>query len=66
MSIHRGIYSGRGDRIKAPGGKFKYRADLFPCEVELLDDFLDTGSGLEVLEDCGHRHPGIAKHPCAA
>src|ERR1700738_1586927 len=47
MSIHRGIYSGGGDRIKAVGGKFKYRADLLPCEVELLDDFLYGGSGFE-------------------
>jgi hypothetical protein len=39
VSIHRGIYSGGGNRIKAAGGKFKYRADLLPCEVELLDDF---------------------------
>jgi hypothetical protein len=38
MSIHRGIYSGGGSRIKAAGGKFKCR-DLLPCEVELLDDF---------------------------
>jgi hypothetical protein len=62
LSIHRGIYSGGVDRIKAAGSKFKYRAHLLPCEVELFDDFLYGGSGFEVFEDCGHGHPGIAKH----
>jgi hypothetical protein len=38
MSIHRGICNGGGDRIEAAGGKFQYRADLFPRDVELLDD----------------------------
>src|SRR6266849_3156880 len=66
MSIHRGICSGDADRIKAAGGKFKYRVDLFPRDVELFDDFLDGGSSFEVFEHGGHRHPGIAKHPCAA
>jgi Protein of unknown function (DUF3738) len=37
----------------------------FPCDVELLDDFFDGGSGFEVFEHGGHRHPGIAKYPCA-
>jgi hypothetical protein len=29
----------RGGRIKAARGKFKYRVDLSPCDVELLDEF---------------------------
>src|SRR5258708_38835720 len=66
MSIHRGICIGGTDRIKAAGGKFKYRVDLFPRDVELFDDFLYGGSSFEVFEHGGHRHPGIAKHPCAA
>src|SRR5271165_7451733 len=66
MSIHREICGRSRDRIKAAGGKFKYRVDLFPRDVELLDDFFYGGSGLEVFEHGGHRHPGIAKHPCTA
>lgn len=30
------------------GGKLQYRIDLFPCDVELLDDFLYRGSSFEV------------------
>src|SRR5271157_5445852 len=66
MNIHRGICSRGGDWIKAAGGKFNYRIDLFPRDVELLYDFFYRGSGFEVFEHGGHRHPGIAKHPCAA
>src|SRR5271157_3741852 len=65
MSIYRGICSRGRDRIKAAGGKFKYHVDLFQCDVELLDNFFYGGSGLEVFEHGGHRHPGISKHPCA-
>src|ERR1700675_347671 len=64
MSIHRGLCS--GGRIKAACGKFKYRVDLFPRDVELLDYFLYGRSSFEVFEHSGHGHPGIAKHPCAA
>ncbi len=66
MSIHGGICSGGGDRIKAAGGKFKYRVDLFPRDVELLDDFLYGGSGFEIFEHGRHGHSGIAKYPRAA
>src|SRR5271165_219167 len=66
MSIHSGVCSRGGDRIKAAGGKFKYRVDLFPRDIELLYDFFYRGSGFEVFEHGGHGHPGIAKHPCAA
>src|SRR5580700_10713435 len=61
-----GLCDGGGDRVKAARGKFKYCVDLFPGDVELLDDFLYGGSCLEVFEHGGHGHPGIAKHPCAA
>src|SRR5229473_4000616 len=50
MSIDGGICTGDADRIKAAGGKFQYRVDLFPRDVELLDDFLYAGSGFEVFE----------------
>src|SRR6266851_740411 len=63
MSIDGGICSGDADRIKAAGGKFQYGVDLFPRDVELLDDFLYAGSGFEVFEYGGNRHPGIAEHP---
>src|ERR1035437_4199628 len=68
MRIHGGVCSGDGERgrIKAAGGKFKYRINLFPRDVELLDDFLYGGSGFKVFEHGGDGHPGIAKHPCAA
>src|SRR6266496_3872149 len=68
MSISRGVCSGGGDRdrIKTAGGKFQDRVDLFPREVELLDDFLYGGSGFEVFEHGGYWHTGITKHPCAA
>ena len=33
-----------------PGGEFKYRVDLFPRDVELLDDFLDAGSGFKIFK----------------
>src|SRR5690348_15152936 len=65
-SIHRGLCSGNGSRVKAAGGKFKYRVDLFSRDIELLDDFLYGGSGFEVFEHGGYGHPGIAKYPCAA
>lgn len=65
MSINRrGSGKGDLDRVKAAGGKFQHRTDLFPPDVELLDNFLYGGSSLEILEYGGNRHPGIAKHPC--
>jgi hypothetical protein len=66
MSIDRGICSGDPDRIEAAGGKFQYSIDLFPRDVELLDDFLYAGSSFEVFEYGGNWHTGIAKNPCAA
>src|SRR5258708_5336247 len=65
MSIHRAIGSADGNRVEGAGGKFKHRVDLFPRDVELLNDFLDAGSGFKVFKYGGHGHPGIAKHPCA-
>src|SRR5450631_4415121 len=52
MSFHWGVCSGdRGrDRIETAGGKFKYRVNLFPRDVELVDNFLDAGSGFKVFE----------------
>jgi len=35
--------------IKAAGGKFKSRVDLFPGDVELLDDFFYGGPGFEIF-----------------
>src|ERR1700674_3083663 len=66
MSVHAGTGSGGGDWVKAAGGKFKNRADLFPREAERLYDVIDGGSGLEVFEHGGHGHPRVAEHPCAA
>jgi len=53
MSIHRRFRSGDGDRarIEAAGGKFKYRLNLFPRDVELLDDFFYSGSGFKIFEN---------------
>jgi hypothetical protein len=66
MSIHWAIGRG-GDRcVQAPGGELKHGKDLFPCDVELLDDFFYVRSGFEVLEHGGHGHPGILKDPYAA
>src|SRR5271166_985314 len=65
MSIDGGMCSKGGGWIKAAGGKFKHRVDLFPRDVELLDDFFYGGPGFEVFEHGGHWHPGISKHPCA-
>jgi hypothetical protein len=68
MSNHGAVCSGDGERgrIKAAGGEFKYSINLFPRDIELLDDFLDGGSGFDVFEHGGYGHPGIAKYPCTA
>jgi hypothetical protein len=68
MSIHGGTCSGDRERgwIKAAGGKFKYRVNLFPRDVKLLDDFLYSGSGCKVFKHGGDGHPRIAKHPGTA
>src|ERR1700730_6955463 len=66
MSIHAGTGSWGGDRVKAAGGKFKHRADLFPRDVELLDDLLDGGSCFDLFEHGGQGSPRVPKHPCAA
>jgi hypothetical protein len=68
MSIYGGVCSRDGERkrIEAAGGKFKYRINLFPRDVELLDDFLYAGSSFNVFEHGGYGHPSIAKYPCAA
>jgi hypothetical protein len=68
MSIHGGVWSGKGGRVRieTAGGKFKYRIDLLACDVELVNDLVYGGSGLEVLEYGGDGHSGIAKYPCPA
>src|SRR5271157_3159718 len=66
MSIHREICGRSRDRIKAAGGKFKYRVDLFPRDVELLNDFFYGGPGFEIFEHGRNRHTDVLEHPCAA
>src|SRR5450432_1296750 len=66
MSINWRFCSGDRDRIKTAGGKCQYRVDLFPSDVELLNDFLNGCSGFEVFEYGRHGHPGVAKYPCGA
>jgi len=57
----------RGDRrVEAPGGELKHGVDLFPRDIELLNDLFYGGSGFEVLEHGGHGHAGVLEHPCAA
>jgi hypothetical protein len=56
-----------GDRpVKASSGELKDSVDLFPRDIELLNDFVYGGSGFKVLEHGGHGHPGILKYPCPA
>src|SRR5437763_16696308 len=65
MSIDRRTGGSRGWCVETPGGELKNRVDLLPRQVELLNDLVDAGTGFQVVEDGGHRHSGIAKHPCA-
>ncbi len=66
MSIDRRTSRSRGCvHRETPGGEFKNRVDLLPRQVELLNDLVDAGTGFQVVEDGGHGHSGIAKHPCA-
>ena len=44
----------RWGSVEAPRGKFDHGNDLFPRYVEPLSDFLDGGSGLEILKDSGN------------
>jgi hypothetical protein len=44
----------RAGGIQAASCKFQYGVDLFPRDVELLDDFFDGGSGLEVFRARGN------------
>ena len=53
-------------RIKAAGGEFKHRFNLFGAYVKLLNDFLNVGARFKVLEDRRNRHPRILQNPCAA
>jgi hypothetical protein len=67
MRIRRRRCAGKyGGRVQAAGGKFEDGLNLLPCDVELVNDFVYGSSGLKVLEDGGHGHAGIAKHPSAA
>src|SRR5258708_3602274 len=67
MRIVRG---GRGGRnlwgVQAAGGKFQHGLNLFSRYVELLNDFLDARTGLQILKDRRDRHTCAAKHPRAA
>src|SRR5215472_16998857 len=65
MSIHGRIGRGRDRRIEAASGERKHGVDLFPRDVELLNDLVYRGSGFKVVEHSGHGHAGILKHPCA-
>jgi len=51
--------------IETAGRKLKYRGNLLPRDVELVDDFLYAGSGFKIFEHGGDGHPGIAKNPRA-
>jgi hypothetical protein len=66
MSIDRRTVRREWRRVETPGREFENRVDLFPRYVELLDDIVDAGSGFEVLEYGGYRHPRVAEHPGAA
>src|SRR5271165_5176170 len=63
------IGGGRGDRlrnrlsIEAAGGKFQDLDYPLLLNVKPLRDLIDRGSGFEVFEHGGHRHPGVLKHP---
>jgi len=68
MRIHRGVCSrdGERNRVKAAGGKFKYRLNLLPRDVELLDDLVYVGSGFEVSNTAETGIRVSRRHPCAA
>jgi hypothetical protein len=50
---------------KALRYKFERGFNLFPRHVVLFHHLVDAHV-LEVLENGGHRHPGVLKHPCSA
>src|SRR5258708_11970339 len=52
-------------RVETSCGKLKYRVDLLLRDFELLNNVAYAGSGFEVFEHGGYRHPSIAKYPCA-
>ncbi len=52
--------------VKAAGRKFKHGFNLLPPHMKLLNDLVDIGPRLKILEDRGDRHPRVLQHPCAA
>jgi hypothetical protein len=66
MSIYGRTGRCQGRCIETSGSELKYYVDLFPRYVELFNDVVDARTGLKILEHGRHRHPGIAKYPCAA
>ena len=63
---HRGGGDRNRRRVEAPGSKFKYRLNLLPRHVVLLDDFLNAGAQFQILKNSSDGHPRIPKYPCAA
>ena len=49
--------------VEASGGKLKDGFDLLPGHRELLHHFVYGHAVFEVLEDNGHRCPGVLEHP---
>ena len=52
--------------IETSRGKLKYRIDLFPRYIELLDNLPYARAGFEVLKHGRYGHSSTAKHPCTA
>jgi hypothetical protein len=56
----------RPGRVKAARRKLQYRIDLFPRNVELLDNFVNARPSFEVFEHGGYRPAGAPENPCTA
>ena len=52
-------------RIEASRRKFKYGDYLLPSQVKPFHHFLDAGARLDILENDGDGHTGVAKNPSA-
>jgi len=55
----------RTSGTETASSKFKYSVDLLATDIELLDDFIDSSSGFQILEHSRNGHPGVTKHPSA-
>ncbi len=68
MRIRRsgGIWLDKRRCVKAAGREFENCNDLLACNVELLDDFFDVGTGFQVFKNRGDWHTRVLKNPCTA